>query len=239
VVLVTGTEDQARAEKEDLACFLREHLKLTLSPDKTHVTALTEGFQFLSHRIRLRWDERWGFWPRIEIPKKSVLDLRYRIKQLTNRGQTHQSFQDVIDALNPVLRGWGYFYRHCYNAKAAFTHVDHYVWDRLRRWLRKKYSKTPRREIRRQFWRRIGCRPRFCWADRRPVFLMADIPVGRHNLAGLQYPDYARVEPESPVQSESCTPGLGTGVGETTAGDCGTGAPTPCSHALTHQGESR
>ena len=36
-------------------------------------------------------------------------------------------------------------------------------------------------------------------------------------------------EPESPVQIESCTPGLGTGVGETTAGDCGTGAPAPCS----------
>jgi hypothetical protein len=39
-------------------------------------------------------------------------------------------------------------------------------------------------------------------------------------------------EPESPVQIESCTPGLGTGVGETTAGDCGTGAPAPCSRAL-------
>jgi len=232
VVLVTGTEDQARAEKEDLACYLREHLKLTLSADKTHVTALTEGFQFLSHRIRLRWDERWGFWPRIEIPKKSVLDLRYRIKQLTNRGQTHQSFQDVIDALNPVLRGWGYFYRHCYNAKTVFTRVDHYVWDRLRRWLRKKYPTTPRRQIRRQFWRRIGCRPRFRWVDRRPVFLVADIPVGRHNLARLQYPDYASAEPESPVHNERCTPGLGTGVGETTAGDCGTGASAPCSRAL-------
>jgi site-specific DNA recombinase len=58
VVLVAGTEEQARAEKEDLACFLQERLKLTLSPEKTHVTALAEGFQFLSHRIRLRWDER-------------------------------------------------------------------------------------------------------------------------------------------------------------------------------------
>ena len=77
------------------------------------------------------------------------------------------------DHCNPVLRGWGYFYRHCYNAKAVFTRVDHYVWDRLRRWLRKKYSQTPRREIRRQFWRRIGGRPRFRWADRRPVFLLA------------------------------------------------------------------
>jgi group II intron reverse transcriptase/maturase len=229
VVLVTGTEEQAHAEKEALACYLRDRLRLTLSADKTHVTALTEGFTFLSHRIRLRWDERWGFWPRIEIPKKAVLDLRHRIKQMTNRGHLHRSLQNVIDTLNPVLRGWGHFYRHCYNATAVFSRVDHYVWDRLRRWLRRKYPVTPALEIRRLFWRRLGHRPRYCWMDRRPVFILAHIPVARHNLAGLQYPDYASNQPESPVHNERCTPGLGTGAGETTPGNCGTGAPAPCS----------
>jgi group II intron reverse transcriptase/maturase len=41
VILVYGTEEQARAEKESLAVFLDEELKMTLSPEKTHVTALT------------------------------------------------------------------------------------------------------------------------------------------------------------------------------------------------------
>src|SRR5205807_3573993 len=41
---------------------------VTLSPEKTHITPLTEGFEFLGHRVRLRWDDRWGYWPRIEIP---------------------------------------------------------------------------------------------------------------------------------------------------------------------------
>ena len=56
----------------------------------------------------------------------------------------------MIDALNPLLLGWGRFYQHCYGAKAVFTRIDHYVWDRLRRWLRKKYPKTPRLVIRRR-----------------------------------------------------------------------------------------
>jgi group II intron reverse transcriptase/maturase len=86
VVLVTGTEEQARAEKEELAVFLREEMKLTLSPEKTHVTSLTEGFVFLGHRVRLRWDDRWGYWPRIEIPTARVKDFRHRIKQYTTRG---------------------------------------------------------------------------------------------------------------------------------------------------------
>ncbi len=227
VVLVTGSEEQAHDEKEALARNLQARFKLTLSAEKTRVTALTEGFEFLSHRIRLRWDERWGYWPRIEIPKEAVNDLRYRIKQMTCRGHLHMSFQDVIDALNPVLRGWGYYYRHCYNAKAVFSRVDHYVWDRLRRWLRKKYPRTPRLQIRRRYWRRIDGRPRYRWVDQRPVFIVADIRVGRHSLAGLRYPDYAFNELESPVHNERCTPGLGTGVGETTAGNRGTGAPAP------------
>ena len=229
VVLVTGTRSQAQEEKEALARYLSEKLKLTLSAEKTRVTELTDGFEFLGHRVRLRWDERWGYWPRVEIPKETTADFRYRIKQMTSRGHVHLSLQQVIDALNPMLRGWGYFYRHCHYAKAVFSHMDHYVWDRLRRWLRKKHPKTPRLKLRRQHWRRMGNRPRFCWADESPVFLMGDIPVGRHNLAAVGYPDYALQVQESPVRIERRTSGSGTGGGETTAGNRGIGAPPPCS----------
>ena len=45
------------ATKRRLAAYLGAELKLTLSADKTNVTALTEGFDFLGHRIRLRWDD--------------------------------------------------------------------------------------------------------------------------------------------------------------------------------------
>lgn len=190
VVLVSGTLEHAQAEKQDLARFLHEELKLMLSPEKTHVTALTEGFQFLGHRVRLRWDDRWGYWPRIEVPRERAQDLRYRIKQMTARGHLHLELQEVIDALNPVLRGWGRFYQHCYGAKAVFNRMDHYVWDRLRRWLNKKHLKTSSREIRRRYWRRLPDRPRWCWGDRRTVALLGHLRVGRHNLAYRTYPDY-------------------------------------------------
>lgn len=198
VVLVSGEERHARLEKEELARYLADELKLTLSDEKTRVTSLTEGFLFLGHRVRIRWDERWGHWPRIEIPKDKVKDLRYEIKQLTNRGHTHLAFQQVIDALNPVLLGWGRFYQHCYGAKKVFSRVDHYVWDRLRRWLRKKNPMMPRLEIRRRYWRRLGNRPRFRWVDRRPVAIVADLKVGRHKLGTLRYPDYASLDTGEP-----------------------------------------
>lgn len=191
VVLVTGTQEQARAEKEDLAAFLAGELKLTLAEEKTHVTDLTQGFQFLGHRVRLRWDDRWGYWPRLEIPKDRIKDLHRRIKQLTPRRSILKRLQDIIDELNPLLLGWGRYYQHCYNAKAIFHRNDYYVWDRLWRWLKKKYPKTSRRQIYRQYWKRLPNRNRSVWTDFRPVALMADLKVGRHDLSKLSYPDYA------------------------------------------------
>jgi hypothetical protein len=236
VVLVTGTEEQARAEKEGLAVFLREQMKLTLAPEKTHVTALTEGFEFLGHRVRLRWDDRWGYWPRIEIPKARVKDFQHRIKQFTTRGRSRLSFQEVIDALNPVLLGWGRFYQHCYGAKQVFTRIDHYVWDRLRRWLRKKYPKTPRLVIRRRYWRRLPGRARYRWVDQRPVAIVADLKVGRHDLLKMRMPDYAYPARESPVHNERCTPGSGTGAGETGGGNPDSGPSPPRSLRSKTQG---
>lgn len=227
VVLVSGSEEQARAEKESLAAFLGAEMKLTLSPEKTHVTSLTEGFQFLGHRVRLRWDDRWGYWPRIEIPPAKLKDFRHRIKQHTTRGRSHTSFQELIDSLNPVLLGWGRFYQHCYGAKQVFARVDHYVWDRLRRWLRKKYPKTPRLAIRRRYWRRLPGRARYRWVDKRPVAIVADLKVGRHDLRKMRMPDYARTVTESPVHTERCTPGSGTGTGETGGGNPVSGALVP------------
>ncbi|WP_349968465.1 reverse transcriptase domain-containing protein [Wolbachia endosymbiont of Armadillidium arcangelii] len=77
VILVNGTQEDAMREKARLREVLLEELKLSLSEEKTKVTRLDEGFTFLSHRIRLRWDKRWGYWSRVEIPKEKIKDFRY------------------------------------------------------------------------------------------------------------------------------------------------------------------
>ena len=83
-----SARDVAQRRHLELAVFLRNEMKLTLSPEKTHVTSLTEGFEFLGRRVRLRWDDRWGYWPRIEIPTARVRDFHHRIKQYTTRGRS-------------------------------------------------------------------------------------------------------------------------------------------------------
>jgi retron-type reverse transcriptase len=82
VVLVSGTEEDAIAEKEALANYLRQTTGLELSPEKTKITPVTEGFEFLGFHVAMRWDTRYGYFPRVEIPKAKAADLRHKIKVL-------------------------------------------------------------------------------------------------------------------------------------------------------------
>jgi len=106
VVLVTGTYEDARKEKDALAQYLKGTAKLDLSTEKTYITAVEKGFEFLGHRVRTVWDDRFGFSPRIEIPKQKVRDIRYRIKQLTTRTTTGWSLAKLLRKMNPILRGY-------------------------------------------------------------------------------------------------------------------------------------
>jgi group II intron reverse transcriptase/maturase len=196
VVLVSGNREDALVEKEALAGFLQETLRLELSPEKTRVTSLFDGFEFLGHRVRLRWDPRFGYSPRLEIPKAKLSDLRHRVKQLTRRNRVPLSLSRQLRDLNPILRGWGYFYRYCTNAKKPFVQLDWYVGDRLWRWMREKHPKAGARWLAQQR-RRSTKGSRMVWqADQYEQFLMGRIPVRRYRRGWMGSPDYARTPGE-------------------------------------------
>jgi hypothetical protein len=57
--------------------------------------------------------------------------VRQRVKELTPRARCHEDVREVIADLNPVLRGWGNYFR-TGNASNQFIDIDSYVWQRLR-----------------------------------------------------------------------------------------------------------
>jgi RNA-directed DNA polymerase len=115
-------------------------LGLELHPDKTRRVELRDGkqgFDFLGCHLHKRlsgalWErkrKRLYFlqrWP----SQRSMQRLRQRVKELTPRSRCHADIREVIADLNPVLRGWGQYFR-TGNAAARFNQVDTYVWRRL------------------------------------------------------------------------------------------------------------
>ena len=192
VVLVSGSREAALAEKAALADQLRETTGLELAPDKTKITALTDGFEFLGHRGRYKWDRRFGYSPRVEIPKAKAADLRYKVKQLTSRSTIGWSLGQLLRKLNPILRGWGNFYRHCTGAGKVMASLDWYVSDRIWRWRRKKLPKARLSMIakaRRPSRQRPTCR---VWQeDGHEQYQMAWLPVRRYQRGWMTTPAFA------------------------------------------------
>ncbi len=146
VILVSGTREQAEHEKAELAVHLRRSTEL--SEEKTRITDLTEGIEFLGQRICLERHRQFGLMPRIEILKPRRPDLRQRVKQRTRRTTINRSMSHLMQKLHPILRGWGNFYRFCTGAGQLFALLDHYVGDRLWRWLMKKHGSLHRKRLR-------------------------------------------------------------------------------------------
>jgi len=63
------------------------------------------------------------------IPKDRSQLLRQRIKNLFGRNTIRSTLGERLQRLNPMLRGWGYFYRHAWGAKYVLASINHYVVD--------------------------------------------------------------------------------------------------------------
>ena len=117
-----------------------QRLGLELHPEKTRRVELydgKQGFDFLgchlhkrlSGKVLERSGERLYFlhrWP----SQRAMQRIRSRVKQLTPRSRCHADIRDVIEQLNPVLRGWGNYFR-TGNAAKRFNQLDTYVWKQL------------------------------------------------------------------------------------------------------------
>jgi len=138
-VVMCRTRKECEQAEERIRVIL-ERLGLELHPDKTRRVELydgKEGFDFLGCHLHKRmsgklWEQkrqRLYFlqrWP----SRRSMQRIRQRVRELTQRSRCHADVREVIGDLNPVLRGWGNYFR-TGNAARRFNQLDEHVWRRL------------------------------------------------------------------------------------------------------------
>ena len=164
VILVSGTLEQAEPEKNALALFLKEELRLELSPEKTLVTDVSEGFSFLGYRIvkAKSWTGRSVC--KLLIPREKLQMLRDKIKAQTGSSGTNRPLVSLIDDINPLILGWRTYYRHAMRACREFSKLDWWLYQRIKLWLRKKHPKTSTRDLKKRF-RGSTPKTRWRWTD--------------------------------------------------------------------------
>lgn len=115
-----------------LHAFLKSR-GLTLSSEKTRITTIDEGFDFLGQNVR-----KYNGKLLIRPSKESINSFKGKIKQRFKeaKGQTTET---LIRLLNPLIIGWTNYHRHIPSSK-IFSILDSLIWNASWKWTRKRHS---------------------------------------------------------------------------------------------------
>ncbi len=147
--IITGNSKELleREVKPRVEAFLAER-GLELSQEKTKITHISEGFDFLGQNVR-KYDGKLLIKPSARNVKAFLDKVRETIK--ANRSTKQEA---LIDLLNPMIRGWANYHRHVV-AKRTYAAVDSHIWQALWRWARRRHPKKSCGWVRRKYFRTL------------------------------------------------------------------------------------
>lgn len=199
VIMVSGDRHHAEELREEVAAVLAP-LGLRLSPEKTAVVHIDEGFDFLGFHIRRQrklGTQKWYVYTRPS--KKAIQSIKDKVSEKTYRSTRHQDLDELLQSLNMSLAGWASYFRHG-TSKAIFSAVDDHARRRLMHWIRAKYKgKTGlgMKEMRRRF-----CDVGWRFACNGAVFTGASsVRVTRYRYRGGNIPTPWTPEPSAAPSS--------------------------------------
>ncbi len=154
---------------------------LELSEEKTRITHIADGFDFLGQNVR-----KYGRQCLTKPAKKSIKSLLDKVRNII-KDNANATQQALVRLLNPVIRGWAMYHRHS-AAKATFALIDTHIWNMLWRWAKRRHPAKGARWVLRRYFRVRGSRS---WAfatkdsaDGKTVglqlFRAMTIPIVRH-----------------------------------------------------------
>ena len=141
IILSNGTKETTLEVKEEVATFLKDELKLTLSDEKTTITHAFDGFDFLGFHIRKYKDIK-GV--RITPTKKNIQAIKDKIAVFLCRQRREEAVVSTIYALNPVVRGWANYYKYVTSSK-VYRNLDYYLGAKFLKWFRGRH-RLPKRK---------------------------------------------------------------------------------------------
>lgn len=131
--------------------FMKER-GLELSQEKTHITHITTGFDFLGQNIRKYKDGK----VLVKPSKKNVKTFLAKIRKLIKEN-AQATAGNLIVQLNPKIRGWANYHRHV-SSKQTFVRVDDAIFRALWQWAVRRHPNKTRRWVKDKYFHSIGQR---------------------------------------------------------------------------------
>lgn len=161
--------------------FLAER-GLTLSEEKTHITHINTGFDFLGFNVRKYKDKLL-----IKPAKVNIKSVLAKLREIIKSNPTIKA-NLLIQKLNPVIRGWCNYFRHVVSKK-CFANIDYQVSKMLFKWIKRRHKSKNTAWIKRKYfttenlnhWRFFGSyRDNDGVIQKRLLYLAGSTKIKRH-----------------------------------------------------------
>ena len=150
--IVTGESPEFL--REEVLPIIRDFMTergLQLSEEKTVITHIDDGFDFLGKNIR-----KYNGKLLIKPSKQSVGSLLKKVREIVKSNKSAKQ-DSLIRQLNPVIRGWVNNQRFVVSAE-TFSKIDYQIYNCLWQWAKRRHKNKGRRWIAAKYWHRIGTR---------------------------------------------------------------------------------
>ena len=175
VVISNGTKAEVKATKQAIQQFLENELHLTLSEEKTAITHVNDGFNFLGFHIqRKQVSGKWVV--HLRPTAKAKERVTRKLKDLTSRNWAWMDEYNRLTTLNAIVRGWAEYYRYT-SLVTDIEDITSFAWFRYLYWLRKKHKGSPKGQLIRSKSKRLHGRIRW----------HAEVHEGGHTLEAYQW----------------------------------------------------
>ena len=179
--VVTADNKETLDEIQSLLSQFLSERGLSLSEEKTLITHISNGFDFLGFNVR-KYNDTLLIKPSEKSQKKMTEKLHEAI--FSNKSASQEV---LINLLNPIITGWGNYFKHVVS-KEVFSKIDHILFGQLKRWAFRRHPNKSKKWIVDKYFKSDGRRK---WgfmflrekSDKLPTFVLrklADIPIVRH-----------------------------------------------------------
>ena len=150
--IITGATPEILETKVKpvVVAFLKER-GLSLSEEKTKISHINDGFDFLGMNIR-----KYNGKCIIKPAKSNVKRFLANIREEINKRKTVKT-EDLIDLLNQKIKGWSNYHRHVCSKK-TFQNVDHQIFKSIWKWAVRRHPKKGKRWVKAKYFTRSGNR---------------------------------------------------------------------------------
>lgn len=180
-VITARTKEIAEEAKE----LVRKHIEergLKLSEEKTIITHISDGFDFLGFNFR-----KYNGKMLVKPSKKSQQKVKEKIRDVIKNNKTATQ-DNLIRMLNPIISGWSNYYRATV-AKETFGKIHNMIFLLLWKWARRRHPNKGRRWIKNRYWKTIGSN-QWIFMDTETLLRMSDKKIIRHTQLKLDMNPY-------------------------------------------------